>query len=102
MKKLILASVFTFIGLTAFAQENDKDSAMLSSEIVETTQDGFSEIKLDKLPEVVAAAVAKNYPTATIDKASVNDKKQYKLEVSLKDGTAGTLYADENGNWIEL
>tara|TARA_R110002051_G_scaffold145817_2_gene218774 strand:- start:4164 stop:4472 length:309 start_codon:yes stop_codon:yes gene_type:complete len=102
MKKLILASVFTFIGLTAFAQENDKDSAMLSSEVVETTQDGFSEIKLDKLPEAVAAAVAKSYPTATIDKASINDKKQYKLEVSLKDGTPGTLYADESGNWIEL
>jgi len=100
MKKLILASVFAFIGVTAFAQESE--TAMATPTVVEATQDGFSEIKLDKLPEAVAAAVTKNYPTATIDKASVNDKKQYKLEVSLQDGTPGTLYADENGNWIEL
>ena len=100
MKKLILASVFTFVGLTAFAQE--AETAMATSEVMETTQDGFSEITMDKLPEAIAAAVTKSYPTATIDKAFVNDKKQYKLEVSLKDGTSGTLYADENGNWIEL
>ncbi|SMC43637.1 hypothetical protein [Cellulophaga tyrosinoxydans] len=100
MKKLILASVFTFVGLTAFAQESEM--AMAASEVVETTQDGFSEITMDNLPEAVSAAVSKSYPSATIDKAYVNDKNQYKLEVSLEDGTSGTLYADEKGNWIEL
>tara|TARA_R110000868_G_scaffold79232_1_gene225509 strand:- start:14934 stop:15236 length:303 start_codon:yes stop_codon:yes gene_type:complete len=100
MKKLILASVFTFVGLTAFAQESE--TAMAALEVVEVTQDGFSEIEKENLPEAVATAVTKNYPTAAIDKVYVNDKKQYKLEVSLEDGTTGTLYADENGNWIEL
>tara|TARA_R110002050_G_scaffold110892_3_gene223604 strand:+ start:13786 stop:14088 length:303 start_codon:yes stop_codon:yes gene_type:complete len=100
MKKLILASVFTFVGLTAFAQESE--TAMAASEVVEVTQDGFSEIEKENLPEAVATAVTKNYPTAAIDKVYVNDKKQYKLEVSLEDGTTGTLYADKNGNWIEL
>ncbi|HET8737805.1 MAG TPA: hypothetical protein VFM69_14520 [Pricia sp.] len=65
-------------------------------------QGEFSEVAAEELPESVTAAVSKNYPTASIDKAYVNDAKQYKLEVSLEDGTAGTLYADENGNWIEL
>jgi hypothetical protein len=100
MKKLILASVFTFIGLTAFAQESE--TAMATSEVTEATQDGFKAIALDKLPEAVKAAVSKSYPTATLEKAHVNDQMQYKLEVSLQDGTKGTLYADKKGNWIEL
>jgi hypothetical protein len=65
-------------------------------------QDEFSEVTAEELPESVTAAVSKNYPTASIDKAYVNEANQYKLEVSLEDGTAGTLYADENGNWIEM
>jgi len=67
-----------------------------------TAQGDFSEVSAEELPESVTAAVSKNYPTASIDKAYVNEANQYKLEVSLEDGTAGTLYADENGNWIEM
>ncbi|MDP5229032.1 MAG: hypothetical protein NWQ38_01460 [Cellulophaga sp.] len=100
MKKLILVSVFTLVGLTAFGQESE--TAMAATEIMEVAQDGFEAIEIDKLPETVTAALTKSYPTAKIDKASVNDKMQYKLEVSLEDGTTGTLYADEDGNWIEL
>jgi len=65
-------------------------------------QGDFSEVASEELPEPVTAAVSKNYPTASIDKAYVNGSNQYRLEVSLKDGTAGTLYADEDGNWIEM
>ncbi len=101
MKKLILASVFTFVGLTAFAQESDLVTIETSTEVVATAQDEYSEISIDELPDAVTAAVAKNYPTASIDKAYVNEDKEYKLEVSLEDGTAGTLYADENGNWLD-
>ncbi len=100
MKNLILASVFTLVGLTAFAQESE--TAMATPEVTESTQDGFKAIALDKLPEAVNAAISKSYPTASLDKAYVNDKMQYKLEVSLQDGTKGTLYADNKGNWIDL
>ena len=62
----------------------------------------FKEIATADLPTAVSEAVAKNYPTATIDNAYVNEEKQYKLEVSLEDGTSGTLYADENGNWLDF
>ena len=48
MKKLILASVFTFVGLTAFGQESEM--GMAASQVVQTTQDGFSEITMDNLP----------------------------------------------------
>ena len=100
MKKLIFAAVLSLGSLTAFAQDTEEVQAE-ATEVVAAAQDDFSEIAVEELPEAVTAAVAKNYPTATINKAYVNEAKQYKLEVSLEDGTSGTLFADENGNWIE-
>ncbi len=101
MKKLVLLVALAFGSLTAFAQEAETEVAELATEVV-TAQDDFSEVAVAELPEAVTAAVAKNYPTATIDKAYVNEAQQFKLEVSLEDGTSGTLYADAEGNWIEL
>ncbi|SHI37043.1 hypothetical protein [Pseudozobellia thermophila] len=100
MKKLFITAVFALGSLTAFAQEEVEAVEENATEAV--AQDDFSEVATEELPEAVTAAVSKNYPTATIDKAYKNEAKQYKLEVSLEDGTAGTLYADENGNWIEM
>ena len=100
MKKLFITSVFALGSLTAFAQEEAAAVEAAATEAV--AQDDFTEVATEELPEAVTAAVSKNYPTASIDKAYMNEAKQYKLEVSLEDGTAGTLYADENGNWIEM
>lgn len=100
MKKVFITAVFALGSLTAFAQE--EAAAVEESATEAVAQDGFSEVATEELPEAVTAAVSKNYPTASIDKAYINEAKQYKLEVSLEDGTAGTLYADENGNWIEM
>jgi len=104
MKKLIFILALSMGSMTAFAQEEvSEEAAEAAVEATEVVaQDDFSEIAAEELPEAVTAAVAKNYPTASIDKAFINESKQYKLEVSLEDGTAGTLYADENGNWIEM
>ena len=84
--------------------EATEDATYSAEESTEAAsgQGDFSEVTADELPESVTDAVSKNYPTASIDKAYVNESNQYKLEVSLEDGTAGTLYADENGNWIEM
>lgn len=103
MKKLIFILALSMGTMTAFAQEVSEEATETAVEATEVVaQDDFSEIAAEELPEAVTAAVAKNYPTASIDKAFMNESKQYKLEVSLEDGTAGTLYADENGNWIEM
>ncbi|WP_339707318.1 hypothetical protein [uncultured Kriegella sp.] len=100
MKKLVFVLALSLGSFTAFAQ--DAEPAQEEATEAVATQDGFNEVAADELPEAVTAAVSKNYPTASIDKAYVNEEKQYKLEVSLEDGTAGTLYADESGNWIEM
>ena len=101
MKKLVLVVALAFGSVTVFAQEAKTAVEEIAAETV-ATQDDFSEVTAAELPEAVTAAVAKNYPTATIDKAYVNEAQQFKLEVSLEDGTLGTLYADTEGNWIEL
>jgi hypothetical protein len=101
MKKLMLVALMAFGTMTAFAQDAETAIEEVANEVV-AAQDDFIETEIAELPEEVTAAVAKNYPTASIDKAYVNEAKQYKLEVSLEDGTSGTLYADAEGNWIEL
>ncbi|MFS4468748.1 hypothetical protein [Maribacter sp. 2210JD10-5] len=100
MKKLFVLGALAMGSLSVTAQ----DVAAVqedATEIVEAAQD-FTEIETSELPTAVTEAVAKNYPTSTINKAYVNGEKQYKLEVSLEDGTSGTLYADENGNWLDM
>lgn len=101
MKKLILVAVMAFGTMTAFAQEAEAATEEVTTEAA-AVQDDFAEVAVEELPEAVIEAVAKNYPTATINKAYTNETQQFKLEVSLEDGTAGTLYADADGNWIEL
>ncbi|KQC30918.1 hypothetical protein [Flagellimonas eckloniae] len=101
MRKLIFATVLSFVGVTAFAQEETAELPVDETTIVTEVQD-FEEISVSDLPEAISSAVAKDYPTATVDKAYKNESNQYKLEVSLEDGTTGTLYADAEGNWIEI
>ncbi len=100
MKKLFFAAVLSFGSLTAFALSSG-DINLDTTPIV-IAQDDFSEIETSDLPEAVSTAVSTEYPSATISKAYVNKKDQYKLEVTLEDGTTGTLYADKDGKWIEL
>ncbi len=101
MKKLLVVAIMTFGSLTAFAQEAETAVEEVAAEEL-VSQDDFSEVAVAELPEAVVAAVSKNYPTATINKAYSNQSSQYKLEVSLEDGTSGTLYTDAEGNWIDL
>ena len=95
MKKLFFVAVLSFGSLTAFAQGED---VALETTQTAIAQDDFSEIETSDLPE----AVSTDYPSGSISKAYVNKQEQYKLEVTLEDGTTGTLYADKDGNWIEL
>jgi hypothetical protein len=112
MKKVILAIALVVGGLTTYAQETETEKEDMNATSVETEvtveeeaaaqdQDTYQEIAVEELPEAVSSAVEKSYPTASIDKAYINDEQEYKLQVSLNDGTVGTLYADAEGNWIE-
>ncbi|MUH34214.1 hypothetical protein D9O36_00010 [Zobellia amurskyensis] len=101
MKKLFITSVFALGSLTAFAQEEQATEAVDAAATEAVAQDAFAEVALEEVPEAVTAMVETNYPGATINKASKNEANQYKLEVSLEDGTSGALILDEEGNAIE-
>ena len=100
MKKILFVAALSLGSLTAFAQEEEVAQEVATE--VAVAQDDFTAIETSELPEAVSTAVATNYPSATINKASVNKEEQYKLEVALEDGTEGVLYADKDGNWIEM
>ena len=104
MKNLVLAAVLSMGSLTAFAQDANSSNQEVQKEAtnVASVQDSFTEVEVSDLPEVITTAVTKNYPTSKINKAYVNEAKQYKLEVALQDGTTGTLYSDAKGNWIDM
>lgn len=110
MKKLMIVAVMSLGSLSAFAQEEQATEAVaVATEEVQAveavapeTQDGFSIVALEELPAAITEAVAKDYPGATISKAYVNEATQYKLEVTQEDGAAVELYADAEGNWIDM
>ncbi|MDO6818370.1 hypothetical protein [Zobellia sp. 1_MG-2023] len=101
MKKLFITSVFALGSLTAFAQEEQAAEAVEIAATEAVAQEEFSEVALEEVPEAVTAMVETNYPGATINKAHKNEANQYKLEVSLENGTSGALIVDEEGNAIE-
>ena len=62
----------------------------------------YSEIKIEALPEEITAALAKNFPGATISQAFVNEEAEYKLIVTSETGEEMELYADAEGNWLDM
>lgn len=70
--------------------------------IVAEVQDEYSAIDNSELPAAVTEAFTRDFPNAEITKAYVNQEGQYKLEVTKEDGSTAELYADAEGNWIEM
>jgi len=111
MKTLVLTAVFALGSLTAFAQEQQptQDDTQKEEKMMDKAKDkemkkaqkGFKEVFMDELPEPVSTAIEENYPNATVNKAMVNKKMQYKLEATMEDGSSKTMMVDEEGNPIE-
>jgi hypothetical protein len=98
MKKLILSAAIVLGSLSIYAATITTTEPVIK---VVTVQDGYTEVSVDTVPVAVKTALQKAYPDAKLDKAYVNDKKEYKLEISVGDQKA-TVYSDVNGNWIKI
>lgn len=98
MKKLILASALVLGGLTTFATATVLPQNTINNEII--VEDNFKEIKISELPAAVSDALKKDFPTAALNKAYVNDKAEYKLKITVE-GAESVVYADKDGNWIK-
>lgn len=62
----------------------------------------YKEIAVTDVPDAVTTALETDYPGATINKAYMNEESTYKLEVTAEDGSSMELYADSEGNWLEM
>jgi hypothetical protein len=109
MKKVILAIALVVGGLTTYAQETEQEDMNATSVETEvsaqeeaTAQDDFSAIDNSELPEAVSEAFTRDFPNAEITKAYVNQEGQYKLDVTQEDGSSVSLYADSEGNWLDM
>ena len=100
MKKLILSAAIILGSLTTISAQEATQTATAATEQAAPATDGFTEIKTSDLPSAVTDALKKVYPDAVLSKAYVNDKKEYKLEISVKD-QAATVYTDVDGNWLK-
>lgn len=94
MKKLILSAAIVLGGLSMQAG-NTVVTSMISSINI---QDEYKEI--DAVPAAVKTGLDNAYPGVKLEKAYVNDKKEYKIEISVRD-VKSVVYTDEKGNILK-
>lgn len=97
LKKLTLAIAFVLLGITTYASVATYSVIELSKIV----QDDYTEVSPESVPAAVQKAVITAYPNAQVQKAYVNEKKEYKLEIAVNDQKA-TVFADVNGNWLKI
>jgi hypothetical protein len=95
MKKLILSAVIVMGTLTLNATSITIKAPVKQLSIV---QDDYKEI--DSVPAAIKTALDNAYPGVKLDKAYVNDKKEYKIEITVRDQKS-TVYTDIKGNILK-
>lgn len=99
MKKLVFATALAIGSLSLATAATPIFHDGIMEEVM--VQD-FQEISTSDVPAAVTAALEADYPGAVLNKAYVNGDGQYKLEATSSDGGSMELYADAEGNWIEI
>ena len=97
MKKLILSAAILLGSFSTFAQTSTATKTVTTTQTVE---EKFTEIKLEQVPSSVLLAIKTAQPEAVIEKAYINEKKEYKLEIKVGDQKS-TVYTDAAGNSIK-
>ncbi len=95
MKKLILSAAIVLGGLSMQAG----NTVVLNSNIRTVNfQDEYKEI--DAVPAAIKTALDNAYPGVKLEKAYVNEKKEYKIEISVRD-VKSIVYTDAQGNILK-
>jgi hypothetical protein len=98
MKKLLLSTAIILGNLSIYASiSNNFDN----TKNVVNFQSEYTEVVTNAVPAAVKKALQTAYPSAKLDKAFVNEKKEYKLEISVGDQKT-TVYLDSNGSWLKV
>lgn len=99
MKKLLFATALAIGSLSAVSAATATLHDGIMSEVI---AEDFKEIAVADLPAAITDALEADFAGATINKAYVNEKEEYKLEITAADGSMETLYADAEGNWLDM
>jgi hypothetical protein len=94
MKKLILSAAIV-LGILSMQAGN---AAIKSNTQTVSTQDEYKEV--DAVPAAIKTALDNAYPGVKLEKAYVNDKKEYKIEIVVRE-VKSTVYTDAQGNIIK-
>ena len=93
MKKLILSAAIILGSLSTFAQTSATTKTTVTTQ---TVQEKYTEIKLEQVPSSVILALKTAKPDAVIEKAYINEKKEYKLDIKTGD-LSSSVYTDVTG-----
>lgn len=99
MRKLILATAILASGISTYATSNS-NNLFNADTICTVVNNEFKEISIEKLPIVVVETVKEYFPKATISKAFMNEKGQYKLELLIEKKTK-VIYSNKEGNLLD-
>jgi hypothetical protein len=95
MKKLILLAAIVLGTLSM--QAGNTIVSNITTQFVKT-QDEYKEI--DAVPAAVKTGLDNAYPGVKLEKAYVNAKKEYKIDISVRD-VKSTVYTDAQGNILK-
>ncbi|WP_438425976.1 hypothetical protein [Aquimarina macrocephali] len=102
MKKIsIIAAicVVLFSFQTVSAQEVEEALPITKTE-ASTNQEDYKQVKIDKLSEIIKAAVEKDFPEASISEAYTDKIGNYKLILTIGNDTK-TVYTNARGEWFD-
>ncbi|KLT69635.1 MULTISPECIES: PepSY-like domain-containing protein [Flavobacterium] len=98
MKNLVVATAIVLGSLTVNAATTPSlENAVNQSVLI---QDEFKEVSADAVPAAVKSTVEKSFPGTKLEKAYVNEKKEYKLEIS-KGDKKYIIFSDAAGNIVK-
>lgn len=95
MKNVILSAAIVLGTLTVNASTNTIKVPLMQ---FITVQDEYKEI--DAVPAAIKTALDNAYPGVKLEKAYINAKKEYKIEILVREEKS-TVYVDSAGNILK-
>ena len=95
MKKLILSTAIILGALTVSASTTAIKTPL--KQLI-TVQEEYEEI--DAVPAAIKTALENAYPGVKLNKAYINDKKEYKIEITVREQKS-IVYTDAKGNILK-
>ncbi|WP_160114070.1 hypothetical protein [Aquimarina sp. AU119] len=97
MIALLCAIVFSMQNVSA--QQSQEVLPLDPIEVVEV-QDNYQPLKVDRLSEIIKAAVEKDFPGASIAEAYTDKIGNYKLVLAMGNDSK-TVYTNARGEWFD-